>query len=238
MKKGCIGCLGGGCLTVIVVIVVGIFWGYNWCNTTGKSFAVSAMKQIGNEIANNVFEPETAAEIASLTAEMQDDFNNDKLGIIDTFTYCINNATDTWKVQGAILLGGMYRKLTGNITSGDAPDLQDSEGAEIVRTVIYALSQGKIDGEETSRLAKVMIDDEKSGSSSPSIIGDNPALDINSTNIKHGISKDDMVKAVNALKEYAEKNNLETPSDDITVDATVKDLLVNFIKNLRSNCTK
>lgn len=229
MKK-VLGCFGAGCVTVIVIIVVACIWGYNWCSTTGKGIIVDAIDQIGVESAKLCFEPETASEIEKLSSELKQDFNNDKLSIVNSFKYCVfDNASATSKVYAEMLFATMYRKLCGNIVGGDDPNLADAEGADTVRTVLYALVKDKLDPEKATKMTAFLTDDKTNSQSSSGT---------KVTAVKHGISKADMTKAVEAFKNYVKENNLETPEKDFDVDSTVKDALVSLVNDIRANCKK
>ncbi len=235
MKK-VLGCFGAGCVTVIVLMIVVGFWGYNWCSTTGKGIVVDAIDKIGVESAKLCLEPETASEVEKLSSELKQDFMSDKLSIVSTFKYCVmDNATATAKVYSEMLFGTMYRKLCGNIVGGDDPNLADSEGADTVRTVLYALVKDKLDPETASNMTKFLTDD-KTNSEAKSESNGGLAGSPKTTAIKHGISKADMEKAVEALKNYVRDNNLETPEQDFEVDSTVKNALVSLINDIRTNC--
>ena len=57
MKKGCFGCLGCGCLLVILSIVIPgvMFW--NWVDTDGRKFMAENIQKTVEEGSKLAFEP-------------------------------------------------------------------------------------------------------------------------------------------------------------------------------------
>ena len=76
MKKGCLGCLGCGCLLIILGIVVPAVWTYHWANTEGRKMFAEVVQKVAEEGSKFAFEPDSAAEIASLTKEIKEDVAN------------------------------------------------------------------------------------------------------------------------------------------------------------------
>ena len=99
MKKGCLGCLGCGCLIVILSIVIPCVWLYHWADTSGRVMLADGLQKLTDEGSKYAFEPETASEIASLTKEIRDDLASGKLGVIDTYKYVLNNIKTGEKLQ-------------------------------------------------------------------------------------------------------------------------------------------
>ena len=161
MKKGCLGCLGCGCLMLILAVVIPSVWFYHWANTSGRVFLADAVQQLTNEGCKYAFEPESAAEIASLTKEIRDDLASGKLGVIASYKYIVENLQSGEKIQGQILFAVLYRNLTGKVTVGKdkTPLLVDSEGAEAVRTIMYAITQDKIDIEKAAANIAPLLED-------------------------------------------------------------------------------
>lgn len=231
MKKSCLGCLGIGCFAVIVTVVIAAVWGYNFISTNGRAFAVEALNQLGNEISKEVFEEGSAAEIASLTAEMKQEALDGKLGIIDSFNFLKDNKEDTKRLQGSLILITIYGKLTGKITGGDAPDFVDPEGAEAVRTILHAFLQNKVDGHDLQKFAEALSDDDKV----KQFGGDSDEFKSRPAT-KRKITKQEMQKAVEGIKQYVKDNNLEAPPADMNVDHAVKEEVISFLKKLREAC--
>ena len=229
MKKF-FGCLGAGCFTVIFLCAVAGYMAYNWCSTTGRSIVVDAIDKIGVEAAALSFTPETAAEIASISADLKKDFMDGKLSLAGAVKYCIvDNATESASLYSQMLMALLYRKLNGNITEGDASNLADAEGAEAVKTVLYGLQNGKVDAEKTTKMTAFLTNDKSRGSNTTS----NDSINKNS--IKHGISKEDMQKAVDGFKALIKSQNLDAPESDFDVDISVKEALLKFIDGIRAN---
>lgn len=222
MKK-LFGCLGAGCFVVIVFCAILGYMGYNWCSTTGKGIIVDAVDQIGVEAAKLSFEPETAAEIASLSADLKKDFNDGKLSIISAFKYCVvDNATETAKLYSEILFATMYRKLCGNLANDDDPTIVDPEGAEAVRTVLYGLLNGKVKVGHATQMTYFLSDNSSSNKTKSSI--------------KQGITKAEMQKAIDGFKAYIKNKELEVPESDFTVDSAVKECVIKYVNDMRKSC--
>lgn len=253
MKKF-FGCLGAGCFTVIFLCAVAGYMAYNWCSTTGRSIVVDAIDNIGVEAAALSFTPETAAEIASISADLKKDFMDGKLSLAGAVKYCIvDNATESASLYSQMLMALLYRKLNGNITEGDASNLADAEGAEAVKTVLYGLQNGKVDAEKTTKMTAFLTNNKSRGSNTTSNDGININLlndsvkivevgssttsndSINKNSIKHGISKEDMQKAVDGFKALIKSQNLDAPESDFDVDISVKEALLKFIDGIRAN---
>ena len=228
MKKGCLGCLGCGCLVVILSIVIPSVWFFHWANTDGRKFLAEAVQQVTEEACNYAFEPNTAAEIASLTKEIKEDVAKGDIGIIDSWNYFLSNIKDNEKLQGQVIFAVIYRNLTGKVAkAGENPLLVDKEGAEAVRQIMYALSQGKIETKEATQAVTPLLD------KNSDVKINNGTNQFETKRVKKNITKEDMEKVVKALKEYVKTNNLEKPSEEITPDSLAKVEVIKFLEGLK-----
>ncbi len=228
MKKGCLGCIGCGCLIVILSILIPSIWAYNWATTDGRKLLAEGIQQITVESCKLAFEPESASEIASLTKEIKDDVVNGNIGIIDSWNYFLSNMQNNQKLQGQVLFAVLFRELKGKIKDKDNKViLLDDEGAEAVRTIMYAMNQNKIDLDSTiSKLAPLL--DNKNNINIKS--GNNK---YESKKYKNNITKEDMEAVVKGLKEYVKNNKLEKPENDITPDSLAKEEIIKFLNGMK-----
>lgn len=235
MKKGCLGCLGCGCLMLILAVVIPSVWFYHWANTSGRVFLADAVQQLTNEGCKYAFEPESAAEIASLTKEIRDDLASGKLGVIDSYKYIYENLQSSEKIQGQILFAVLYRNLTGKVSVGKdkTPLLVDSEGAEAVRTIMYAITQDKIDIEKAAANIAPLLEDKNKVK-----IQNGADSQFESKKIKENITKEDMQKVVEALKTYVKDNNLEAPAEEVTADSMAKEEVIKLLTGLKKLSSK
>lgn len=235
MKKGCLGCLGCGCLMLILAVVIPSVWFFHWANTDGRKFLAEAVQQVTEEGCKYAFEPESAAEIASLTKEIRDDLASGKLGVIDSYKYIADNLQSGEKIQGQLIFAVLYRNLTGRVTVGKdkTPLLVDSEGAEAVRTIMYAISQNKINVEKAASNIAPLLEDKNKVK-----IQNGVDSQFESKKIKENITKEDMQKVVEALKTYVKDNNLEAPAKDVSADSMAKEELIRLLKGLKKLSSK
>lgn len=226
MKKGCLGCLGCGCLLIILAVVVPTVWTYHWANTEGRKMFAEVVQQVAEEGCKFAFEPDSAAEIASLTKEIKEDVANGNIGIIDSFNYLTNNEKDFVKLNGQLIFAVLYRSFKGKVSkAGENPILVDEEGAEAVRTIMFALSNGNLDANEAAgNLKPIMETSDKLNSGSKQF---------ETNKMKENITKEDMEKVVKALKEYVKTKNLEKPSEKITPDSLAKEEVIKFLEGLK-----
>lgn len=219
--KGCLGCLGCGCLVVILSIVIPIAYGWYWANTEGKKLLSEGIQKVTEESVKYAFEPESAAEIASLTKEINNDIVSGKLGITESFTYMIESFQKNENLHGQIIFAVIYRNLKGKVSkNGESPLLIDDEAAEAVRTIMYAMKEGKTDVNTAMNNVSPLLEKNKSG-------------DKNDIKVKKNITKEDMEKVAKALKEYVKMNNLQAPEKEITPDSLAKEQVINFLNGLR-----
>ena len=217
----CCGCLGCGCLLVILAFVVPLVWGGYWLNTDGRAVVGDLGQKTLNEIAKQAFEPESAVEIASISKILRDDFAASKIGYKDSWTY-VREAFGNEKLQGQMIFSVMYRRLTGKLKDGKSPEYIDAEGAEAVRTIMYAISQNKLDSKTAkSKVTSVMDKDNNGFNINPS--------QTNSSNKK--VTLEDWKKVVDGLKLYVKDQKLETPAKNITPDSLAKDEFVKFLNS-------
>lgn len=229
MKKGCLGCLGCGCLLVILFIVVPTIYGYYWATTEGRKLLVEGVQTVTEKGCKYAFEPETAAEIASLTKEIRDEVACGNIGIVESFNYVVQNVKDNEKLQGQVIFAFIYRFIKGKVTKpGEKPILVDEEGAEAVRQIMYALSQGKIDAKSATNTFAPILDKKNN----TEIDTSNGQFKVKK--VKQDITKEDMEKVVKALKEYVKINNLEKPSEEVTTDSLAKEEIIKFLKGLKN----
>ncbi len=226
MKKGCLGCLGCGCLLIILGIVIPTVWTYHWANTEGRKMFAEVVQQVTEEGCKFAFEPDSAAEIASLTKEIKEDVANGNIGIIDSFNYLTSNEQDFIKLNGQLIFAVLYRSFKGKVSkAGENPILVDEEGAEAVRTIMFALSKGKIDTKGAYEKLEPIMD--KKGNNNDG------SKQFETKKIKENITKEDMEKIVKALKEFVKSNNLEKPSEDITPDSLAKEEVIKFLNGIK-----
>lgn len=231
MKKGCLGCLGCGCLLVILAVVIPTVWVFHWANTTGRVFLADGIQTIANEGCKYAFEPESASEIASLTKEIRDDLASGKLGVIDSYKYIAENLDKSENLQSQVIFAVLYRNLTGKVTVGKdkTPLLIDSEGAEAVKTIMYALSQGKIDVKNAASNLKPLLENKNKVK-----VQNGLDYQFESKQIKKDITKEDMQKVVEALKTYVKDQKLEAPAKNVSADSLAKEEVVKFLKGLKN----
>ena len=230
MKKGCLGCLGCGCLVILLAVVIPTVWAFHWANTSGRVLLADGVQKLTDEGCKYAFEPESASEIASLTKEIRDDLATGKLGVVDSYKYIVENIKNGEKLQSQIIFAVLYRNLTGKVTMGKdkAPLLVDQEGAEAVRTIMYAMSQGKIDiSKATSNIAP-LLDDKRHVK-----VQNDLETQFESKQIKKDITKEDMQKVVEALKTYVKDQKLEAPAEDVSADSLAKEEVIKFLKGLK-----
>ena len=227
--KGCLGCFGCGCLMFILAIVVPSCWFVYWCNTDGRIYLADGIQKVTNESCKYAFEEESAAEIASITKEIRDDLANSKLGFIDSFNYVFDNIKDD-KLQSQLIFAVIYRNLTGKIKDKKGSALfVDEEGAEATRTIMYALSQNKVDANNaTSQVTQLLEKKNRTKN------GYNVEDSFETKKVKNDITKEDMEKVSNALKKYVKDNNLEKPDASITPDALAKEEVIKFLNGLKN----
>ena len=229
MKKGCFGCFGCGCLSIILVTVTIALFVYNWVNTEGRVILADGVQKLSEEACKVAFEPDSAAEIASLTKEIKEDVAKGNIGIVESWNYLLNNVKDNEKLQGQIIFAVTYRSLKGKVLDkNEKPVLVDEEGAEACRTIMYAISQGKIDIKEATNTIKPLLDNKKQ--SDPKDVTNQ----FETKKVKKNITKEDMEKVVNALKEYVKQNNLETPDKTISADSLAKDEIIKLLQGLKN----
>ena len=226
MKKGCLGCIGCGCLLIILGIVIPAVWTYHWANTEGRKMFAEVVQKVAEEGSKFAFEPDSAAEIASLTKEIKEDVANGNIGIIDSFNYLTSNEQDFVKLNGQLIFAVLYRSFKGKVSkAGENPILVDEEGAEAVRTIMFALSKGKIDTKGAYEKLEPIMD--KKGNNNDG------SKQFETKKIKENITKEDMEKIVKALKEFVKSNNLEKPSEDITPDSLAKEEVIKFLNGIK-----
>ena len=229
MKKNCFACCGCGCLTIIIIMAALTFYAYNWANTEGRVYLSKAIQKTTEEACKVAFEPESVEEITSLTKEINEDIGKGNIGIVDSWKYILTNVQSNEKLQGQLLFAVIYRNFKGKLTEGgNAPILIDEEGAEACRTIMYAMSQGKTDVNQATKTIAPLFENKKNQQTN------NGTSQFETTNkVKENITKEDMQKVVDALKQYVKENNLETPAKDITADSLAKDEVIKLLQGLK-----
>lgn len=234
MGKKILGCFGSGCLVVIFLVIILSFLAYNWCSTTGVGILADSAHQIVVECAKDCFEAETAASIASVSAEVRDEYANGNLSVMKTWDFLKEDSDKYLGAYGQTLLSFIYRKLMGNISGSDAPNLADPEGAETVRVVCNALNNGKINIDDIAgNLDFIFKDKDNGGTTSQMTTTTNGGKSVQIGTVKHGISKEDMTKAVDAFNALIRDKNLDLPDSDFSVDESAKTAVINFFQNLK-----
>ncbi len=228
MKKGCLGCLGCGCLLIILAVVIPSFMAWNWLDNDGRKIMADGIQKTVEEGSKFAFEPSSVAEIASLTKEIRDDVINKRIGLIDSWNYCLETIQGNDKLQSQLIFAVIYRNLAGkNPTDNHNPGYLDNEGAEAARAIMYAISQGNIDtGEVTSKVKPILDKNsnvkKQSGNSQ-----------FETQKVKKNVTKEDMEKVSQSLKEYIKANNIEIPDKSISPDELAKKEVIKFLEGFK-----
>ena len=227
--KGCLGCLGCGCLSIIIITVVMGVYTWNFIDNDGRKYLAQGIQKVTEEGCKLAFEPDSAAEIASLTKEIRDDVINKKIGVIDSWNYCYDTLKDNDKLQSQLIFAVLWRNLKGkNKADNNNPAYLDEEGAEAVRAIMYAMSQNKLESKEATKTIAPLIEDKDN-------TNDQSGYDnkFKQKKVKKNITKEDMQKVVEALKKYVKDNNLETPDEKFTPDSMAKEEVIKFLEGLK-----
>ena len=228
MKKGCFACLGCGCLLVILAMVIPSFMAWNWLDNDGRKLLAEGIQTTVEEGRKLAFEPDSVAEIASLTKEIRDDVINKRIGLIDSWNYCLNTIKENDKLQSQLLFAVIYRNLKGKNPNGKQnPAFLDDEGAEAARAIMYAISQDKINTKEaTSRITPILDKNNR-------VRGQSGEKQFETKKVKRNITKEDMEKVSKALKDYVKMNNIEIPDKSVSPDELAKKEVIQFLEGLK-----
>ncbi len=234
MGKKILGCFGSGCLVVICLVIILCALTYNWCSTTGVGILADSAHQIVTECVKDCFEPETAAAIASISSDVRDEYVNGNLSVMKTWDFLQEDSDKHLGAYGQTMLSFIYRKLMGNISGSDAPNLADPEGAETVRVICNALNNGNIKIDDIANdLDFIFKDKDNGGTTSQMTTTTNGGKSVQIGTVKHGISKEDMTKAVAAFNTLIRDKNLDLPDSDYSVDESASKAVISFLQNLK-----
>ncbi len=229
MKKGCFGCLGCGCLSIILIMVVMGVYTWNFIDNDGRKYLAQGIQKVTEEGCKLAFEPDSAAEIASLTKEIRDDVINKKIGVIDSWNYCLDTLKDNDKLQSQLIFAVLWRNLKGkNKADKNNPAFIDEEGAEAVRAIMYAMNQNKIESKEASKTIAPLLEEKNNSMNQGGY-----DTKFEQKKVKKNITKEDMQKVVEALKKYVKDNDLETPDEKFTPDSMAKEEVIKFLEGLK-----
>lgn len=233
MKKGCLGCFGGGCVVFIILLVVTVYVSYNFLQNQGREMLAKGIDTTIESVSEKGISDELVRqEVLASTKALTDKIRNKEVGFIDL---CLNiSNTFDQDFYAKYSLVGLYNQSTASGTQISAED-QNS-----IKKVISALYAKKISHSQLASFTAILQEASQE-------LRDKTSAEEESQGVKNGdgvkillgygsdlaseISADNMKRAIAAITKIAGENTLEDIDENFNTDSLVKNDLIEVIKN-------
>ncbi len=230
-KKACCGCFGVGCLLVIVAIVVGGYYGFNFLHESGREYAADGLAKSVEKITELAFSDADRLEINKLAAETAEEVRSGKIGLIDLMANATKQLETNLHVKAMLL--AFYRQ---NKMSGEAgPGLPvDEEGAGVVKRLIYGMTENRISPDQIASITALIVERYTETTGGEGKIKHTVSLQ----RLKTGLSQEELTKSLEMMKQVVDLNAIEVPDATFDAAAAVKSEFLKLFNGLREAAKK
>lgn len=223
-KKTCCGCFGLGCFLIIVAVVVGGYYGVNFLHESGREFAAEGLEKSVEKITQMAFSDTDRAEINQAAAEAAKDIRSGKIGLVNLLTNATSQLETNLHVKAMLLAFYRQNKMSGEAGQGLPVDAGNDQ---VMRRLIYGLTEKRIPIEDISSITALIFERYTETTGGEGRVKRTISLQ----RLKTGLSKEELQKSLDMMKEVVERNAIETPAEDYDTAAAVKkDFLELFSK--------
>jgi hypothetical protein len=227
MKKGCLGCFGGGCVVFIILLVVTVYVSYNFLQNQGREMLAKGIDTTIESVSEKGISDELVRqEVLASTKALTDKIRNKEVGFIDL---CLNiSNTFDQDFYAKYSLVGLYNQSTASGTQISAED-QNS-----IKKVISAMYAKKISHSQLASFTAILQEASQELRDKTSAEEESQGVKIllgYGSDLASEISADNMKRAIAAITKIAGENTLEDIDENFNTDSLVKNDLIEVIKN-------
>lgn len=227
-KKTCCGCFGGGCLLVVLAIVIGGYFGYGYIHEKGVEFTASSITHTVDKLTEVAFAEADREELNQIAAEVADDIRSGKIGLLEVVSKTAEKVNSNLHNQAMLL--AFYRQ---NFEKGELSETTESLASEpkvLVDRLIMGMMKDAVPGDQTASLTAMLLErytetvESKDGSG---------RITHSSKRLKKNLTPEDIAETINLMREICDNNKLPMPDADFDASAAVKKEIISFFEKLK-----
>lgn len=230
-KKTCCGCFALGCLTIIVAVVVGGYFGFDYLRDSGRDLAADGLKQTVEKIAEVAFDEADRNDINRAAGEMAENVRSGEVGLVDLFSKATQHLETGLYLKSMLLA---FERV--NLSQGEAVDGISAEdaGSDVVKRLIYGLNENKLSTAQIASISSMIME-----RYSESTGGEGEAKVTRSfRRLKTGLSVEELGRNLEMMKKICEENQLELPGPDFDAGKSVKEEFMRIFEELRKSISR
>lgn len=212
----CCGCSGIGCIGIIIIMVAGSYFGFNFVAGKGRDFAAYALETGMKMSIKDAFSEKEKEEIMEKTTKLAKDIKEGKVGLIELAKNVSSHISDSSLFAQTIALSFKRNYLTV------AEDGAKKEENNLISKFIYGLTNNKITHQQAKQFLNIATVQYKEKL--------DPESDNNMTytgkRMNNSLSTDQVKNALKCIKDIC--GNIETPQDFNPSEATKNEYLKIF----------
>lgn len=224
-KKTCCGCFGLGCFLIIVAVVVGGYYGVNFLHESGREFAAEGLEKSIEKVTQMAFNDADRAEINQAAAEAAKEIRSGKIGLVNLLTNATSQLETNLHVKAMLLAFYRQNKMAGEAGQGLPVD---AENDQVVRRLIYGLTEKRVPIEDISSITALIFERYTETTGGEGKVKRTISLQ----RLKTGLSKEELQKSLDMMKEVVERNAIEVPAEDYDAAAAVKKDFLELFRKL------
>ena len=224
-KKTCCGCFGLGCFLIIVAVVVGGYYGVNFLHESGREFAAEGLEKSIEKVTQMAFSDADRAEINQAAAEAAKEIRSGKIGLVNLLTNATSQLETNLHVKAMLLAFYRQNKMAGEAGQGLPVD---AENDQVVRRLIYGLTEKRVPIEDISSITALIFERYTETTGGEGKVKRTISLQ----RLKTGLSKEELQKSLDMMKEVVERNAIEVPAEDYDAAAAVKKDFLELFRKL------
>jgi len=225
-KKTCCGCFGLGCFLIIVAVVVGGYYGVNFLHESGREFAAEGLEKSIEKVTQMAFSDADRVEINQAAAEAAKEIRSGKIGLVNLLTNATSQLETNLHVKAMLLAFYRQNKMAGEAGQGMPVDVENDQ---VVRRLIYGLTEKRVPIEDISSITALIFERYTETTGGEGKVKRTISLQ----RLKTGLSKEELQKSLDMMKEVVERNAIEVPAEDYDAAAAVKKDFLELFRKLK-----
>ncbi|MDD3000413.1 MAG: hypothetical protein PHF29_01495 [Candidatus Riflebacteria bacterium] len=232
MKKGCLGCFGGGCVVFIILLVVAGYLTYGFLQTQGREMLANGIDATIESISEKGISNEVVRkEVLTSAKALTDKIRNQEIGFIDLSVNISKTFNQDFYAKYSLV--GLYKQSTASGTQ-ISPEEQNS-----IKKVVSALYAKKITHTQLASFTAILQEASQE-------LRDKTPPEQESEDIKNGdgvkillgyggdmaseISAGNLKRAISAITKIADENSLDETDENFNTDSLVKNDILEIIR--------
>jgi len=228
-KKGtnktvyCCGCVGIGCLGIIIAIIVGGYFGVSFVADKGRIIAATGLKKTVGTAIKDAFDKKDSAVIMKEVDKVAKDIESGKVGLVQLVKNVSKNIEGNTLFAQTMALAFKHVYLINAEASGD-----NQEAIKSANTFVYALANKKINKEDTGGFLKLVSKQFKKTIK----YGKKKNYTYTGKELNPSLTKEQVSKVVETVKSICSKYVIKDQPKDFNPSEIVKNQYLDAFKKL------